>query len=235
MAVAAATLAQPVIPWRPTATGRIETLSCDALPRTRVWLPPGYDRSGLRYKTLYLLDGQWAFAGDAGGVTLSADTRAAWLMASDTIRPTIIVAIDNLGDDRFLQYMPQTIYDEGGPDLRAGVEREIANASRKQLLSAPFIDALVRELKPRIDAAYRTLPGRLDTAIFGASMAGIMSGAIFVEAGDTFGLGGCMSPNWAVYDGRFLDYPGLPEQWAGYFGKLDPLKAVACGSITGRR
>ena len=33
-------------------------------PRVRIWLPPGYEDSRRSYRTLYMLDGQFVFAGD---------------------------------------------------------------------------------------------------------------------------------------------------------------------------
>lgn len=132
----------------------------------------------------------------------------------------MIVAIDNLGRDRFLQYMPQTIYDEAEGDLHAGIDRELARHNERSLVSAQLIDFLTARLKPFVDENYRTLTGPLDTAIFGASMAGVMAGAIFVEAQQAFGRAACMSPNWAIYDERFIDYPQLLSIWPEYFGRL---------------
>jgi predicted alpha/beta superfamily hydrolase len=71
------------------------------------------------------------------------------------------------------------------------------------------------------------MPGRLDTAIFGASMAGVMAGAIFVEAQQAFGRGACMSPNWPIYDQRMIDHPQLLSIWPEYFAQL--------GAPAGRR
>lgn len=132
----------------------------------------------------------------------------------------MIVAIDNLANDRFLEYMPQAIYDRAGEGTRATVEREIARTGATSLVSAPFIQFVASRLKPLIDANYRTSPSWADTAIFGASMAGLMAGAIFVEAQQSFGRAACMSPNWAIYDERMIDYKGLPSVWAKYFAQL---------------
>ena len=55
----------------------------------------------------------------------AADRRVARLAAAGRIQPALIVAIDNLEDDRFRQYMPQTIYDQAEGDLRAAIDREL--------------------------------------------------------------------------------------------------------------
>lgn len=227
MALASAAMAVPTPVWG-AAPGRIETLEGlhpdeQAKLRIRVWLPPGYDRSRRAHRALYMLDGQYAFANDSDGVNFAADRRVARLAAAGTIPPTLIVAIDNLEDDRFLQYMPQTIYDRSKGDLRAAIHREIKRTGAdKRLVSAQFIHFLTRRLKPAIDARYRTSPHRLDTAIFGASMAGVMAGAIFVEGSQAFGRGACMSPNWPIYDKHMIDHPQLLSIWPDYFARLGP-------------
>lgn len=228
MMLAGMTAANPALALSTAPVGRIETLSRigasgSPVPRIRVWLPPSYPQNGRPHRTLYMLDGQFAFAEDSEGVNFAADRRVAALMAAGTIPPTIIVAIDNIEDDRFLQYMPQAIYDGGGEGLRAVVEREVSRVGKSALVSAPFIRFVTEELKPAIDARYGTSPDRLDTAIFGASMAGLMAGALFVEGARSFGRAACMSPNWAVHDKRMIDLPGLPDVWGTYFARLgDP-------------
>lgn len=227
MALIAAAAAAPAFALAETAQGKIVTLGkidpgSASQPRIRVWLPPGYADTKLRYRTLYMLDGQFAFADDSGETNFAVDRRVARLSADGTIRPTLIVAIDNLDDDRFLQYMPQTIYDRAGPGVRESVEREIKRVSANSLVSVQFIRFMTDQLKPYVDSHFRTSADRLDTAIFGASMAGVMSGAIFVEAQQRFGLGACMSPNWPIYDKRMINHPGLPTLWSNYFAQLGP-------------
>lgn len=205
--------------------GRIVTLPPLDFPdqprsRIRIWLPPDYDGGTRPYRTLYMLDGQFAFVGDFDGENFAADRRMASLAAAGRIAPALIVAIDNLEEARFLQYMPQTIYDLAQAGLRDVVDREMARLPGRPLVSAQFIRFLATRLKPYVDAHYLTSPGRLDTAIFGASMAGVMAGAIFVEAQQAFGRGACMSPNWAIYDNRMIDHPQLLSLWPDYFGRL---------------
>jgi len=215
----------PALGARPRLQGRIETLTdfgagAGTGSRIRVWLPPGHDERNLARRTLYMLDGQYAFAGDSDGTNFRADRRVERLMATGAIEPTIIVAIDHLGDERFLQYMPQAIYERGDAGVRATVEREMARLGAASLVSADFVQFLETRLKPYIEARYHTSRDRLDTAIFGASMAGVMAGALFVEAPRMFGRSACMSPNWAIYDERMIDHPALASLWASYFKQL---------------
>jgi hypothetical protein len=173
-----------------------------------------------------MLDGQYAFASDSDGINFAADRRVARLAAAGRIQPALIVAIDNLGEpaDRFRQYMPQTIYDQSGGSLRAAIDRELAG---RPLVSAQFLRFLATRLKPFVDAHYRTLAGRRDTAILGASMAGPMAAAAFVEEQQAFGRAACLSPQWPLYDERFIDHPQLLSIWPRYFARL--------GAPAGRR
>ncbi len=226
LGLASAAVATPALAWADAPQGRIETLvglgaGDHVVPRVRIWLPPGYVNSGRSYRTLYMLDGQFVFASDSEGQNFAADRRIARLATAGIIQPTLIVAIDNLKRDRFLQYMPQAIYDQAEGSLRAAIDREIARTQGRPLVSAQLIQFLTTRLKPFVDAHYRTLPGRLDTAIFGASMAGVMAGAIFVEAQQAFGRAACMSPNWPIYDKRFIEHSQLLSIWPAYFAQLD--------------
>ncbi|MGB3754123.1 MAG: alpha/beta hydrolase-fold protein [Parerythrobacter sp.] len=219
------TVASPVLALGSGSGGRVDTLTVfsgknGVVPRIRVFLPPGYEKSEHLHQTLYMLDGQYAFEGDSDDISFEADRRVTQLMRTATIKPTIIVAIDNLGRDRFLQYMPESIYERAAAGVRATVEREIERVGATSLTSSAFIKFIQQDLKPHIDANYKSSPDRLDTAIFGASMAGVMSGAIFVEAQETFGLGASVSPNWAIYDERMIDHPSLPSIWHDYFSAL---------------
>jgi predicted alpha/beta superfamily hydrolase len=225
VALASAASVAPSFAREDAPQGRIETLKNlgsgdQSAPRVRIWLPPDYATSGRSYRTLYMLDGQLAFESDSDGDNFAADRRVARLARLGSIQPTLIVAIDNLEEYRFLQYMPQTIYGRAPGGLREGIDREIARTGGRPLVSAQFIQFLTTRLKPFVDANYRTRPGRLDTAIFGASMAGVMAGAIFVEAQQAFGRAGCMSPNWPIYDKRMIDHPELPSIWSAYFARL---------------
>lgn len=227
LAASAAASAAPGYAAAHPAPGRIETLGPFELERgrsvrVRVFLPSGYEPGGSAHRVLYMLDGQFAFAEDSKGTNFAADRRVERLIKAGVIPPTLVVAIDNLEEYRFLQYMPQAIYERAEPDLKRAIEREVARVGATRLESNAFIRFLTEQLKPLLDRRYRTAPGGLDTAIFGASMAGVMAGAIFVEASAAFGRAGCMSPNWPVYDQHMIDHPGLPALWAEYFAQLGP-------------
>ena len=159
-----------------------------------VWLPPGYETSHERYPVLYMQDGQNVFDGAHrawNGRTWGADTIAGELIGQHKIIPVIIVAIDNKGSDRGRQYFPQAAFARLDPAL----QDDLGTA-------APFSDAyvrfLVKELKPMIDARFRTKPDAPSTFVMGSSMGGLISLYAFAEHPDVFGGAGCLSTHWLM-------------------------------------
>jgi predicted alpha/beta superfamily hydrolase len=125
-------------------------------PRTiRVYLPPGYDTSAAHYPVMYLLDGQnlfdaaTAFAGEwEVDESLNALAAQGW--------PEVIaIGIDNGGTYRTAEYTPWAHPTYGGGD------------------AALMLDFMTNQLKPWVDSAFRTQPGREATAIGGSSLGGL--------------------------------------------------------------
>jgi len=51
-------------------------------------------------------------------------------------------------------------------------------------------------------------------------MAGPMAAAAFVEGQQAFGRAACISPQWPLYDERFIEHPQLLSIWPRYFARL---------------
>lgn len=187
----------------------------------RVWLPAGYDDEKRRYGVVYVQDGQWAFRADAKDDTtfFAIDESVTRLVRARRIKPVIIVAISNPGDDRFRQFIPQDIYVATTGDLRRRMDKELAG---RPVTSTPFLKFISQELKPAIDRTYRTLPEPRHTTMIGASMGGLISAAAFVEHPESFGRAAFISPQWPLYDVDMIDFPELPKAWAAYFKRLGP-------------
>ena len=147
-----------------TLTGTVEVheeFRSDVLGGTRrvwVYLPPGYRREPeRRYPVLYLQDGQNVFDGATAfiaGREWEVDEAAQRLIDEGRVEPLIVVAIDNAGARRLLEYTPTRDARVGG-----GI--------------GTYARMLLGELKPWVDARYRTRPERETTGIGGSSLGGL--------------------------------------------------------------
>lgn len=192
----------------PGITGTV--LRHAAMPSTHVaarnvdvWLPPGYDENPeRRYPVVYMHDGQNLFdpATSMGNVDWAVDEAMTGLIARGEARPAIVVGVWNTNKRRE-EYMPQRAVTRvmpmnvpGASDLKPG-----------DIISDRYVAFLVEELKPFIDASYRTLPGRADTIVMGSSMGGLISQYAMSKYPDVFGGAGCVSTHWPAGDGIALD------------------------------
>lgn len=127
-----------------------------------VYLPPGYDGDKhRRYSVFYMHDGQNLFDGATSfiaGQEWRVDETAQELIQAGKIEPLIIVGVYNTGTERVNEYTParDAKYKAGG----------------KGDLYGRF---LVEELKPFIDATYRTKTDAKHTGLGGSSLGGLIS------------------------------------------------------------
>lgn len=146
-----------------------------------VFLPPGYDDDPSRhYPVLYLHDGQNLFDPDlafAKGEHWRVGETATALIAQGRIEPLIIVGIHNTGKRRLDEYTPT-------PDKRRGGAEADA-----------YGRLLAEELKPFIDAAYRTLQDPHYTGLGGSSLGGLVSLYLGLTRPDVFSRLAVMSPS----------------------------------------
>jgi metallo-beta-lactamase class B len=144
----------------------------------RVWiyLPPGYATSGRRYPVLYMHDGQNVFdAATSGFGEWGVDETLDSLHARGG-PDAIVVAVDHGGTRRLDEYSPWRNARYGGGD------------------GDPYVDFLVRTLKPYVDRHYRTLPDAPNTGIAGSSMGGLISLYAGLKYPEVFGRVGVFSP-----------------------------------------
>lgn len=145
-----------------------------------VYLPPGYDdASATRYPVLYLHDGQNVFdRATSIGEEWRVDETAQALITAGEIEPIIVVGIYNTGEHRIDEYAPTLREDKGGGGLADDYGR-----------------MLLMELKPFIDATYKTLPGAGNTAIGGSSLGGLLTMHLGVRHPTAFGKLAVLSPS----------------------------------------
>jgi predicted alpha/beta superfamily hydrolase len=144
-----------------------------------VALPPDYHQQSWHCPVLYLHDGQNLFdpAEAAYGVAWHADRTAARLIHSGRVPPLLLVGIANT-PERLDEYA--TNHDK----------RE--QAGGRGDLYARFV---LEEVKPFIDAHYRTKPDRDHTAVAGSSLGGLVSLTMAQAYHERFALCGAVSPS----------------------------------------
>ncbi|MFZ0293702.1 MAG: alpha/beta hydrolase-fold protein [Candidatus Sulfotelmatobacter sp.] len=130
----------------------------------RVWLPPGYDdaENGDRfYPVLYLNDGQNLFESSTafGGVEWGVDETADRLICEGTIRPLIIVGIDNTGKDRIREYMPH----------------RSMHPMMLRVQGRRYPDFLIREVMPFVENTYRIATSPENTGLGGSSLGALIA------------------------------------------------------------
>lgn len=208
-------------PYRPIKVSagtlkRVEVVGGGGVSAARdllVWLPPGYDdpaNADRRYPVLYMQDGQNLFEKHPGiPAEWGVDETAARLIAEKNIEPLIIVGIPHAGAMRMVEYVPVPIFD-GQPAM-----------------AADYVRFLTGEVKPRIDALFRTKTDAENTGIGGASLGGVISIEAATERPDVFGKVLAESTPM-LHNGRALfRHFGAKDKWPAkvYFGmggKEDP-------------
>lgn len=175
-----------VYPHFTTAKGTYEkrwTFASTTLGNSRgiwVYLPPTYlENARARFPVVYMHDGQnlfdasTAFGGNEWKVDETMDAAA----ETGAFREAIVVGPENTAR-RIYEYTPTK--DPGYPDSGGG---------------PLYLSFLVDELKPKVDAELRTLPGREHTVLMGSSLGGLVSSWAGTQRADVFGLIGAMSPS----------------------------------------
>lgn len=145
---------------------------------TFVYLPDDWQSSGRRYPVVYMFDGHNLFFDS------TATYGTCWGLKEymDAHPQAIIVApeCNHEGNARLEEYSP---YDF------TWQEYDIKGRGKA------YLDWMVQELKPLIDAKYPTLPDRENTAIGGSSMGGLMSLYAVTAFNDVYSRAACLSPS----------------------------------------
>ena len=153
----------------------------------RVFLPPGYYENPLRrYPVLYMKDGQNLFFADEafGGAHWQVQETLNLLDSMSAIDQVIVVGI--YPEEREREYTASGYEDYGR-----------------------FI---VAELKPHIDANYRTKDSPQTTAVMGSSLGGVASLYLGWQYPDVFGMVGCLSATLGWRDDLFERIANEPRR-----------------------
>ena len=159
----------------------IPALSGKKTRKAYIYLPDYYDEDEYRrYPVLYMFDGHNVFfdADASYGKSWGMNSYMTW-----NRKPLIIVAVEcnKKGNNRLKEYSPISFEDPHWGKIRGR--------------GRTYMEWLINDLKPYIDANYRTLPDREHTIIAGSSMGGLMSLYAVTVYNHVFQRAACLSPS----------------------------------------
>lgn len=195
------------------------------VPTVWVWLPPGYrDHPRRRFPVLYMHDGHNLFDRRLSNFDKEwqVDETIARMVARGDLREWIVVAIrapearySTLFPEKLLGFLPADMQKEVTQGNFAG------NSAQQPLLADEYLAFLVRELKPRVDREFRSLPRAGDTAIMGSSMGGLISLYAIAEYPEVFGQAAGLSTHLPLVDPQVGDQAAraaaVAAAFRGYF------------------
>ncbi len=157
--------------------------------RLWIYVPPAYDASATGcYPVLYMQDGEMIFvSGNASGATTwGMDTAATGLITRGAIARLIIVGIEPR--DRTAEYTPENPTAEYSRDHPTGLTgTDGARLTGTDANGANYMRMVIQEVKPFVDARYRTRADAAATGIGGSSLGGLIAFWGGVHNSATFG------------------------------------------------
>lgn len=158
-----------------------------------VWTPDGFS-SEKKYDVLYVHDGQNQFDSNTtwNHQEWAIDEVAGELINNNKVRPFIVVAIDNTGELRWPEYMPQKAISYLDKS-KVTTDDEIFQV---KFLADNYLKFLVTELKPYIDSHYSVNTKAENTFLMGSSMGGLISMYAVSEYPEIFSGAACLSTHW---------------------------------------
>lgn len=164
-----------------------------------IWTPDGYAPAGSKaYPVVYAHDGQNLFDSKHAfaDVAWEMDKTAQKLADAGETEAPVIVGINNRGAKglRASDYFPEKALNHiSGSDQG---KTRIYDTCAGGFLGDEEAAFVVAELKPLVDALYRTNPSRSHTFAIGSSMGGLASLYLMCEYPDVFGGAACLSTHW---------------------------------------
>ncbi|WP_235296539.1 alpha/beta hydrolase [Portibacter marinus] len=163
-------------------------LKIEALRRTttiRVCLPPGYEKSKLRFPVLYMHDGQNIFDEFTSASGEWGVDETLTKLAIEEGFNIIVVGIDHGGEHRKTEMNPWD-HDKHGKGE-----------------GQKYADFIVKKVKSFIDHQFRTLAEREHTGIMGSSLGGLISHYMLAKYPETFSKAAMFSPAYIQSDQIF--------------------------------
>ena len=159
---------------------------------------------------LYLHDGQNVFSSSVADTTFGwgsweLDRTVDELCRQKRMQEIIMVGVEN---------------SPARPEEYSG-RRHFQKGSIMKTAFEKYEEFLTRELKPRIDSEYRTLPEAMQTAVMGSSLGGLCSLVLAWDNPHVFGAAASLSGAFTVSHSNFVDdvlkgYQGPPKRFRVY-------------------
>lgn len=150
--------------------------------------------------------------GSYGGADWGIEPAILKLIAEGVTSGAIVVGVWNSGATRWREYLPEKFV---RPSWRRMLKARIAARLHGLPFSDSYLRFLVFELKPFINAHYRSLPDRPHTFVMGLSMGGLISLYALEEYPQVFGGAGCLSTHWPAGGNDLVDWMGGALPHAG--------------------
>lgn len=198
----------------------------------RIYLPPSYDENTVaRYPVVYMHDGQVIFDGNLATLDGAAKSFfGSWKaekIVDEGVEKGTLPEIIIVGVDIIIKFDPNPL------NLLANLteirEQELTptndDSVRKGSGKGPqYLRMIIEEIKPKIDADYRTIPDREHTFIAGSSLGGLMSIWAGLDHGDVFGgILAMSSSTWwdkELVTKRVADENGGPKRTAKAYSDI---------------
>jgi predicted alpha/beta superfamily hydrolase len=172
-----------------------------------VWIPRQAPNNHTPMQVLYMHDGQNIFDGK-DSIThhgWQVDQHLSRLIAKGLIPPTLVVGIAS-SSQRWLDYAPQAPL-----ETATAAQLMLAHGSVDHPQSDAYVNFLVDQLKPYIDAHFNTYTDAQHTAIMGSSMGGLISLYAYIKHPEIFGRVGALSSHWTLST-EFKRYGSTPSE-----------------------
>ncbi|WP_188407085.1 alpha/beta hydrolase [Psychroflexus salis] len=206
---------------------RIENFESDFVSRRNidVWLPENYSDT-IAYATLYMHDGQMLFDSTTtwNKQEWKVDETISRLMKEGKIKPTIVVGIWSVTEDRHTDYFPQKPWEKLSDSTRQAVIKENQEKSeslfRKEVNSDSYVAFVTTEVLPLVQKNFNVSQNMKDRAVAGSSMGGLISWYIILEKPNLFSTAICMSTHWP--GAKPIKNNPIPEAFFSYIEEKLP-------------
>lgn len=182
---------------------RIENFNSKWVPSRNIdiWLPQDYNVNN-KYAVLYMQDGQMLYDSN------TTWNKKSWMIqdaitkiVNDKTKKLIVVGIWNGDKRRHSEYFPKKPFESLSTAQKQliydGVRtNNVSVFNNFEINSDHYLQFIVEELKPYIDAHFATNSNMKNTFIGGSSMGGLISMYAICEYPKVFGGAICMSTHW---------------------------------------